>query len=515
MIAPPGRRRARHYDVRMSALRRLTRARNHASTPLRAAALVLGALLVVVAWATASPPGSSPDEDFHLTSIWCPTPLGRACETKIGPDGYTAVQAPQMVISSAVCTAFHPENSGACVKTLTTDPTWSNRLDDGQYPGGFYDVMHVFVGDDVARSVTIMRVVNGLLAIVLFAAVTMLSPPEGRRALVYGHLTVAVPMAVYLIASVNPSSWAITGVAVAWAALHGYLTQPERRRRVGLAALAVGAAVVAATARADAGAFLGVIAVGAVALHFTAVRGRLRLAALPTAVAVIGAAGFASASQAGAVTSGMGGYAQLGDRALLISNIKGLPQLLLGSQMDPLNWVDTPVPAITWVPIVLVIAALAFLGLRVTDVPKRVALLGLVGVYAALPLLLLQLSGAHVGTEVQARYLTPLLPAIMTAALWDPVRRGIPRLSRPQTVLAYAAMVVGHSAVLHTQIRRYVTGLDVGGVNLNDAVEWWGSPVSPVATWILGSFGFAALAVALFLVARPERSEPATVAAHA
>lgn len=467
-----------------------------------AAVLVLGALLVVAAWATASPPGSSPDEDFHLTSIWCPTPLDGSCRTRVGADGGTEVSAPHVVVAAAACTAFQEDASGACVDGLGNDPVWASRVDDGLYPGGFYDVMHLFVGDDVSASVTTMRIANGLLAIALFTAVTLLSPASSRRLMTYGFLAVSVPMAVYLIASVNPSGWAFTGIAVAWAAMHGAITQDARGKRYALVGTAVLAAVIAASARADAGAYLGVVSAGVVALHFRTVRRRWRLLVLPAVVTAVGVVGFLSASQTDAL-GGMDGTAGPGDGNLLFANILELPRLLVGMQTDSLNWFDTPLPAIAWVPLVLLAGALAFLGLRVVDAPKLVALLGMVAVFATLPLLLLQRSGVPVGLEVQSRYIAPLVPVIMATALWNPRTRAAAALTGGQTVLAYLALVGAHSAVLYIQIRRFVTGLDAGWVNLNYRVEWWDSPVSPMATWLVGSLGFAVLALALFLVRRP------------
>ncbi|GAB2465083.1 DUF2142 domain-containing protein [Xylanimonas ulmi] len=482
------------------------RRRSRLRTAAWSALLVVGALLAVVAWATASPPGSSPDEDFHLTSIWCPMPIDGSCETRVGEEGETQVAAPHVVVSAALCTAFQPDNSGACVDGLGNDKVWASRLNDGLYPGGFYDVMHWFVGPDVPQSVTNMRIANGLVAIALFTAVAVLSPPASRRVLAYGFLTVSVPLGVYLIASINPSSWAVTGVAVAWAGMHGFMTQPDRRRRYGLAAVALLAAVLTATARADAGAYLGVVAAGVVALHIRTVRARVRTGILPLLVTAIGVVGFLSASQTGALT-GMYGTQGPGDGDLFFANLFALPSLLLGAQTESLNWLDTPVPPIAWVPLVLVAGALAFRGMRVVDVPKGVALLGMVGVYVALPLLVLQLSGTPVGLEVQARYVAPLVPAIMATTLWTPCRGGMPRLGTGQSALVYASLVGAHAVILHIQIRRFVTGLDVGGLNLNSAVEWWGSPVSPMATWFLGSLGFAVLALVLFRVQRADPSD--------
>ena len=51
----------------------------------RRPAVVGGLLLVLMlltglGWAVSSPLESSPDEDYHLGSIWCPRPAGEYCQ---------------------------------------------------------------------------------------------------------------------------------------------------------------------------------------------------------------------------------------------------------------------------------------------------------------------------------------------------------------------------------------------------------------------------------------------------
>ena len=47
---------------------------------------------------------------------------------------------------------------------------------------------------------------------------------------------------------------------------------------------------------------------------------------------------------------------------------------------------------------------------------------------------------------------------------------------------------------LHLNIRRYVTGIDASGVNLDAGAEWWwAGPVGPTAVWLLGSLAYALL----------------------
>jgi hypothetical protein len=54
---------------------------------------------------------------------------------------------------------------------------------------------------------------------------------------------------------------------------------------------------------------------------------------------------------------------------------------------------------------------------------------------------------------------------------------------------------LANSIALHTNIRRYVTGMDVGGLDLDFAREWWWwfmpQFFTPNLLWIGGSLAFA------------------------
>jgi hypothetical protein len=79
------------------------------------------------AWAYASPMGSSPDDNFHLTSIWC----GQASPDAICAEGDSAVtRTVPAILLEAPCYAYKPELSAECIEkigyssisVLTSDP---------------------------------------------------------------------------------------------------------------------------------------------------------------------------------------------------------------------------------------------------------------------------------------------------------------------------------------------------------------------------------------------------------
>lgn len=469
---------------------------------LRAVLVLVAALIAGVCWAASSPLGASPDDDYHQASIWCPTPFtADGCNPETDPaTGHLTIQVPKLVVKAA-CYAFSPATSASC-QTNESGLARTDRFDQGGYPGGYYDFMHLFVGDDVVRSVLTMRIFNAFLGVGLFAGVAWTLNRAGRRMLSLAVLVTTMPLGIFLWASINPSSWAFTGVTCAWLAIHAFFTATERPKQLVAAALALLAAIIAAVARADAGAYLVVVAGAMVLLHLPQVwpvRKRSWLAALPVVIAVIGLIGFRSAGQAGALTGGLTGSTEDSASEVLFNNLLQVPALVLGVFDGSLGWLDTATPGSTWVPAVLVFAGVLFVGLRRLDLRKVLVLLGLTGVLIGLPLLLLQLSMNLVGTNVQSRYLLPLLPALVGVALIGVDRLTAARLSRGQALAVWFGLSVANAVMLMQNIRRYTTGLDLVSPNLNAGIEWWwASGPKPLTVWFLGSLAYALWATVLF-----------------
>ncbi|MEI8023922.1 MAG: hypothetical protein WCH63_07020, partial [Actinomycetota bacterium] len=72
------------------------------------------------------------------------------------------------------------------------------------------------------------------------------------------------------------------------------------------------------------------------------------------------------------------------------------------------------------------------------------------------------------------------------------------KFSKSSLVTIFLTIFLGQSLSLHQSIRRYVTGTNVSGWNLNYGAQWWWTHgPSPLSIWIIGSVAFS---VALFIV---------------
>jgi len=187
--------------------------------------------------------------------------------------------------------------------------------------------------------------------------------------------------------------------------------------------------------------------------------------------------------------------------SLIVANLQMLPQLWIGALGSwGLGWLDTPMPALVWVTAGSLFAAIVFWGLKSTTLRKGLALAAAASALVVVPLYILVREGLVVGTGVQPRYIYPLLIVLAGVALFG-VRGPTLGLSRLQIFIVAAGLTIANSLALHTNMRRYITGLDGAGLNLNrDAEWWWNTSLSPMTIWAAGSLAFAAALATLIWI---------------
>jgi hypothetical protein len=467
-----------------------------------------GFLLTGLAWALASPAGSSPDESFHGTSIWCPDPsTTSACYVGPSESFRPAVTAPA-VFPGARCYAMQPENSGQCTYAyLQQGDGVTAEINVRDYPPFFYRFLHLFTSPDTNRAVLVMRVINLLIAGGLFALLGWWLPRRSsRRLAVYAVLGTSLPLLPFIVPSLNPSSWAIVGCAVFWLALHGLYTSPPQEpgwRRWALGGLATVGGLLALAARTDCGLYL--IALGAVFAWIYRRRWWRRWALLvPT---VVCAAGGVMTLLHSSQTETVGGWMDLlvRDATTTWNNVIDIPLVFAGffgsDWMGSLGWWDAPMPTGVWFASLAVVAGLVALGLRRFTWSRTLALAALFALMCLLIMVPMQKLGYPRNANIQPRYIYPLYMASVGVALLGRRDRGTAPLNRLQTVIVYVMLVAAHCVALHQALRRWITGTDVNGFDLNTGIEWWRAQgPSPMAVWALGSCGFALVALLFFAV---------------
>ena len=456
---------------------------------------IFSALFVLFSWAVSSPVGATPDEDYHLVSIWCGQ--GARNDLCLSGDKAGQVSVPTALVVSANCFAFHPENSAACNLPQSSEFTTTSRSNaDGGYPPVFYWTMSLFASSDIYLSVLAMRFFNALLFVGLITTTMLLSPRNTRLPVLGGILITAIPLGVFLIPSVNPSSWAIISGATLWGALMSYFQAEKKKTKWQLFALAIFATVLGAGARSDSAVYSCIALTAAWILSWDEVRKSAKALSPALLIIPIAAYFYLRSGQSSVVISApvSNGF----NLQLAVSNLTELPALWIGSLGTwGLGWLDTQMPAVVWVTSLAIFSGVIFAGLSRFNKHKIFAISILLFSMTAIPLYVLVHDNVSVGSGVQPRYIFPLLIMIAGVALWG-VNSSQAFFSQLQVFIVCVGLAFANSLSLHTNIRRYVTGTDAGGFNLNKNVEWWWSnSPSPMITWAIGSTAFTILMLVL------------------
>ncbi len=462
--------------------------------------LPLAFFLMCAGWAVSSPVGSSPDDDFHLTSIWC-----AAGECSPSANG-SAVTVRGDVVGAADCYRYESTVGAACTDALTDAPRVTDRANQvqGIYPDGFYRAMAVLAGPDVERSVVLMRLANAAIAALVLAAVLALTPAGIASAAMAAMLVTFVPLGLFITASTNPSAWAVVAIPGFWALALAWLRAPTAtgdRRAWALAAGTLVTTLLALGSRVDASAYL-VLAVAIVVVlgvsgreHARQVRGRLAVLAL---VAVAGALNYLAISSTSHAEQGVDaafqGTAEAGV-GLLLTNLVQLPVLvqgILGSW--GLGWNDTPMPPLVWFTGTVVLGAALYRGLAELRGRRLVAAGMAAAALVVVPIGFLQVQRLGVGELVQPRYLLPLLTLLVaTVSLGPDLDRP---LALPRVPAILGAVAVSASAILAwwANVQRYLVGTGEPLFDRTMTSDWslpLGLPLAAaLALTVLSTVGF-------------------------
>ncbi|AZS47669.1 DUF2142 domain-containing protein [Microbacterium oxydans] len=478
-----------------------------------AAALMLMTSLSM--WALASPVGAGPDDDFHLASIWCGN---GAREDLCGPgDDDRSREIPDKIAESA-CYAFHPEQDASCQGSDYLDEGYelgeSTRVNTGnQYPSGFYFVSSFLASDNVAVSTILIRLLHSAIFTAMMIATWLFLPRALRLTLVASIALTFVPLGVFLIASVNPSSWALLSTAVLFPALLGFFAT-RGRQRIALGVISAVAALLGLSARGDAAAYTIVAVAAAAVLAFRPTKRFALTALLPLLLVVLAAVAFLTAGQTGLALGGAaepvpGGPSKL---TLLGMNLLSLPALWAGifGLNWGLGWLDTTLHAVVWGATMFAFSGALFAALRWQGWRKLLALAGTGAAAVVVPVYILVSMRTTVGYEVQPRYVLPLITLFLATAIAPAIHSGLRgsaeesaaraalRFSPVQIWVMAVLLGAAQSVALYDNLRRY-TGpgtLSPSG----DVAWWWAAGPTPLVVWLLGSAAFAGLMALLAVI---------------
>jgi hypothetical protein len=461
---------------------------------LVSAVFAVAVALVALTWAIASPLGSSPDDNFHLNSIWCAWDRdATGCEV-VGPDEdprQQIVDVPALADAMPWCYQFQPTQSAACQGDPAALPDQVRSTANlSLYPPGYYSLMRLFVGPDTERSILLMRLVTAATSIAMLVGAALLFPQRQRWRIGLFATVALMPLGLFILASVNPSAWAVAATGSTFLAVLAVCLASTTRAAVVAAGAATGFVLLAASARADAALFTGIASIIAVVagFRFTSVRWRrAALLAIPAAAVVV-----AYLVSARNVPEAQDGGLQGGSWQLL-----AVPGLYVGPGAQQLSFRDVTMPAASWVAVALALGMALAVGWRVLVSRRTVGLAVGVVALAGVPLYWQWLQGgSNPLGYVQPRY---VLPATLTVVLLLGVDLPRDRIrARRDTLLIIAGLLaVANIAAMFKVLRRFTSGSEVVGWNLSEGLEWWWSwaPAPQVVWWVGGVAFFVAVVI--------------------
>lgn len=504
--------------------------------------LALSFIVVLSGWLLAAPPGASPDDGYHLASIWCAEGFkeDRCLEDPGSPDS-SRVRIP-FSTSQLLCFQHDGEKSAACATEehdsdllMFTTVTRSNIR--GERPNLYYRAMHRHIGESFAGTMARIRVSNLLTVAIMFSLTAAAAVADVRRAFLLAALIASVPLGLFLMTSLNTTAWGLAGLATMWANGLTAIGHPKRTNRIFGAVLFVAGAVLALGSRSEAtvhvGVTLTILAVlwptfrpltadrspDGLTQRLLRRRGTALAAtafAVATSLTALVVLAPRSARLGDVLSSLISGYGRLKARGLdspILSIAFEVPSLWTGAlgHIWGLGALDTPIPMLATLPLAGTFVALLTLGLQNAPLPRVGAALLAGGALFFFPLLALLQGGRLVYEELQPRQFMALLFVLLGIALIRTPDEPRFAISAGMRAVIFFAASLGHSIALLVTMRRHITGLtEFRYVSFTSDIEWWwASGPSPNIVWAVASVAFSVtLAGVLSLFSASESAAP-------
>lgn len=466
-------------------------------------------MLLGVVWAFASPRGSSADEDFHLANIWCAWGDSELCQ--LNPDAPGSALVPESLVYSWCYARWPAQISAGCLNELTMNPVETSHIStDGLgYSIAFFDTMRVMAGTNIELSVQVMRIFNVIVASLFFFWALTSANWAISRALSLTWGVAMVPLGVFFVASVNPSSWTIIGVSTYWAFLASLLSSSPktRSRTISLSLGAFGAALLAVVARTDSGIYLALSTLAIIIWRWKFVSTHLTrkiqlFIALGLSLLVIFVAWLQLRRYQAFPFSFPGAQTSTDQPVPAIKTLLEVPTFiygLFGGQsartalrdspvaqsldgyrpvgfIQGLGWTDTQIPSLVALIIGAVVLAMMVIGFRKYEKARVLSFLVLIAAFLGQILLMRSQFGFTGEAFIQPRYLFPAAAVIIGVALSLNSKKRF--LNKFQAIGVTTLLGFAGSIAWLAVSTRYAIGPEASYTNFGQPIEWWW-PVGP------------------------------------
>jgi hypothetical protein len=454
----------------------------------------LAMLVVVVTWAIGIPRFASPDETAHVYKAY-----GTAHGELLGksapgfPNNLREFDGPDSLgPPDLTCFIGKPDVPANC----STGPLSPQLISSAaRYPPWYYGLVGVpVVVAAQPTKVVAYRLVSAALCVALLTIAMFVAKRALRRDVAAVQLAALTPMALFLFASVNPNAIEIAGFVAIWACLTRVTTDVVVPRHLLIVASLLSAAVVLMRPIAIVW-MAGMVAVVLIGATRDRRRELMSLRTLawavgPTAVALV--VSWLWAIYARIEVNDDRVSRTLGLGAALRTSMKHWPDYLRET-IGVLGWLDTSLPSFVYVAWVAAMVLVVVIVVRTATPRQLLALVALVVVWLALPLLINGFTNSRAGLTYEGRYSLPIFVGLVFLPMWgDRSPKHWPRLSQQWLIGAVLALVVvAEVGGFWQMLRRFTVGAH-GKILLTGDLPWSPS-VSPMVLIAMNAVGMIAL----------------------
>lgn len=469
--------------------------------------IVLSSSLFGISWAISSPPGSAADEIYHLGSIWCAWGEDDIClfDGEAQDNGRRNITLTSG-FSKAGCfrSDIDKENKSAkCyLQNSQNQERFAWEMNSGNYPGLTYSVLRIFASNNIELSVMIMRFFNYSLFTFLCILALFTLSRENMYASYLAFLITIIPVSIFFMTSINPTSWSITGIGFYWVFLWNYFSKVKNSIiNLNLISLIV-CAILVIGSRSDSAAYLVVISV--LVIFSLLIQNRIynerKKILIVTIINIWAIIQFSYNSQFRAESKSINSDSGLN---LFFQNLLELPNYYLGifGGAGPaewpfgLGWFDTPIPKIVPTIGIINVILVVLLFKRNWNIQQKIFLITLPFFMFLIPTIILQLRQSSATFFLQPRYLIPLVIVFLGSLVIE--SKALINVKLLTSLLIFN-VAIANSISLFTNIKRYSLGLD-SQLNFFQSYEWWWDiPLTPGVTWVVGSVSFPIFMLLLF-----------------
>jgi hypothetical protein len=435
--------------------------------------------LILLGWAVGSPPGSSPDEDLHLTSAWCYSKYqGANCET-----------VPLRLVEVGKCYFKDSGTIATCEKSISKVEVTPERIyNDKNYSHFLSNFVSL---NSIDKSTIQMRLINSLLSSISIFIVVLLTSRMIYLPIIMSWLVVNIPLGFFILSSVNPSAWLYIFSFLFLPLMYKIFAGRNQIFLFITKLLVLGLAyLLAIEARPDTLLFAGIFGVALLPVVFSSEIKKIRFRILFY---------FLTFSMSMYLISSIWSRSNLVNfRESKVSSweiITGLPSIITGVFGGwGLGSLETTMPPITYIGSFVTVIALLFYSFRFIKSSEALSIF-LIGLFAfVVPFSVLLRSNLRVGEWLQPRYILPIFYVLIGLSLIVIFRSFSVKSLLVIVNLVFFLSSITFTFALHTFYRRYVEGLDNFNLFFKATNSWWWE-----FTNFPSAFAFFAFTVTIYL----------------